>query len=92
MTITQNIKCARCRWSLRGPPKPKPHDRLTCPRCGNGDTLKNIMAEARRYVEEQEAHEYYSQLVKAGRSSQHLEVIEKSAANRTFRFIVVRRG
>lgn len=90
MTITQSIKCARCRWSLRGPPKPKPYDRLTCPRCGNGDTLANIMIEVRQYIEQLEAHENYSALIKTASNNGQLEAIRERPPRRAFRFIVVR--
>src|SRR4051812_25339577 len=57
--MAKPIKCAKCNVALEGPAHPRDDDILSCPRCGQGDTFKKIMAEINDYVADQAAREMF---------------------------------
>ncbi len=88
MPDTQEVKCARCKCALQGPADPKPNDILTCPSCGEGDTLDRVLAEVGKYVEEQVAKSLHNTIAKATRGSDVFKVTSNFRPKGGHRFVV----
>ncbi|MBE0453640.1 MAG: hypothetical protein IBX58_08170 [Roseovarius sp.] len=84
---TQNILCGTCRIPVEGPADPDSQDVFSCPRCGNSDTLENVMASAKSFVEELAARSLQESAREAARGSKFIKFEGKSIPHRTYRFI-----
>lgn len=48
---TVKVLCARCHVPLEGPAEPNPEDRMSCPRCGEGDRCEAVIGEVNEYIQ-----------------------------------------
>ena len=85
---THEIKCARCKVALKGPPNPKAQDRIECPRCGVGDSFKRVMDEVKEQAAEQMSDALGRTLEAALRGSKNMKLTKTSRARKPHRLIV----
>ena len=86
-TDTKSILCGKCRVPLEGSANPKPKDRYSCPRCGNGDTVENVLSEAKSFVTEMAQRKLQESMRQAARGSKFIKFDGKPIPKRTYRFI-----
>lgn len=84
---TEEILCGTCRVPLEGPANPEPQDRYTCPRCGNGDTVENVLAEVNAFVQEAAQGALDKSLRDALRGNDFIKVTGKPIQRRQYRFV-----
>ena len=80
----RKFKCAHCHCGLEGPLNAQSKDRIACPRCGEGDSLENVLGEISQHVMEQMAQRINKALV----NSKHLQVNPKFMPQTRHRFVV----
>lgn len=88
MSERKEVKCARCKCGLEGPLDPQPHDRIACPRCGEGDTVERVMAEVGEYMQEQAAHALHKAVTHGFGSSEFFKVKTKLPPKGKHRFVI----
>lgn len=83
----QDILCGFCRIPLEGPANPEPQDVFACPKCGNSDTVENVMSAAKAFVTEAAQHALNESLRKAARGSKFMKFEGKRVQKKAHRFI-----
>lgn len=81
------ILCGSCKVGLEGPANAKDHDVVACPRCGRSDTLKNVMREVAKHVEETAARGLQESMRSALRGSKNVKFSSNPIPHRSYRFI-----
>ena len=88
-TTTHQAKCARCNVPLEGSvADPQPHDYVSCPTCGEGDTLENVTREIGEYVASKMGDKIGSMLEDAFHGSKVFTVEKESGPQKRYRFII----
>ena len=87
-TEARKVKCAPCKCALHGPRNPKPDDRISCPRCGVGDTFDAVMREVGEYVKEQAAIALNGSVRDAARGSKYLGIATTVRPEGGHRFVI----
>jgi hypothetical protein len=89
MTTPYEIKCAKCHIPIEGSePEPQPHDILTCPSCGESDTLENVQREVGEYVASKASDALGDFLASAVRGNKYMTYEKGPREHRSYRFIV----
>jgi hypothetical protein len=87
MTNVADMKCAKCRVTLKGSSDSSPNALNACPICGTADTFANVLREIGEYLQEHAAKDVedsFRELVR-GNKSFGIAVPKKQ---RAWRFIV----
>ena len=85
---TYEVKCAKCHVPVEGPTDPQPQDRMTCPNCGESDTVENINREVQEYITEQVALSLEATMREVARTSEVLKVTSHYIPKGNHRFVV----
>ena len=87
MNTYTKIQCAECAVPLQSTvADPRPQDTVFCPACGEVDTLKNVLAEARQNVTDQRGDEWKLMLQETTRRSNSISIPERPFPKRFYRF------
>lgn len=89
MTDSMKFKCAKCNVPLQGSGvEPKAGDIISCPACGESDTLENVLSEVGEYMRDHFASKLATDFRKAARGSKFLKFREGHRPKKVYRFIV----
>ncbi|GLK80131.1 hypothetical protein GCM10008174_18720 [Methylopila turkensis] len=84
----KTVLCGKCKIGLEGPTDPKPESVFSCPRCGEGDKLKNIHRIVGEFVKEETARHFQQKLRDVARRSKFLQFKGNTIPKRSHRFVV----
>lgn len=85
---TKPIKCGACDVPLKIPADAKGEDIVSCPSCGEGDTLDNVIAELGNYLSAASAEYLGKSLERSTRGNKHVKFTRKPVPRRSYRFTV----
>lgn len=89
MTESMKFKCAKCDAPLQGNGvEPKPGDIISCPDCGESDTLENVLSEIGEYASDHFAGKLSADLRKIASGSKFLQFSEGNRPKKVYRFVV----
>lgn|GEM_PF-1388903 len=86
----RQFKCARCNCALEAFPDAKPEPRAACPKCGEGDTIDNVVREIGDHMMEQLAQGLNQTFTEAARTSKNVKFTPTFKPKGGHRFIVDR--
>lgn len=88
MPDTKQIKCARCKVTLKGPADAQGQDVFACPICGNADKLENIHRELANYLQEHAATKLQQSMRKTFANNKSFKYTPGVIQKRSYRFMV----
>lgn len=81
------ILCGSCKVSLEGAANAKDQDVVACPRCGRSDTLKNVMREVTKHMEEVTARHVQKVTSETFGRGKGFKITSQPIPHRSYRFI-----
>jgi len=81
------ILCGTCKCPAESVPNPKPHDKVTCPRCHRSDRFDHVMRTVAKHVEHRTAQMMHDSLARATRDSKVLKLTSQRPGYQSFRWI-----
>lgn len=89
MTTTKQVKCALCNVELEGPsPDTDPQGMYSCPLCGNGDTMENVVREIGEYTASKMADRLAVGFEQAVHGSKSVAFRKENRPQKIYRFII----
>jgi DNA-directed RNA polymerase subunit RPC12/RpoP len=85
---TKSALCGKCKVLLEGPVEAQADSVFSCPRCGEKDTLENIMLVLKEYTEEFTARFLQEKMRSVARGSKLINYRGNRIPERSHRFIV----
>lgn len=91
-TTTQAVLCGSCKCAVETVSNPKPHDKVSCPRCGRSDRFDQVMATVREYVLHLTKKAMSEAFAKAARGNRFVKFKAQHVPHRTFRWMTDGKG
>lgn len=81
------ILCARCKVPIKGSGDPETDAIVTCPICGETDSLENALREASEYMADKVVHGSLDAMFAGLKGSPNIKVTTNPLPERGYRFI-----
>ena len=85
---SHTILCGNCGTPVEGPEDATPEDVITCSRCGQSDTLAQIIDSAQEFVTDEASRSLDDRLAQAVKGSKVIKFTPSSRPNREYRWKV----
>lgn len=82
------ILCGSCRCPVEAAANPKPHDNVTCPRCGRKDRFDKVLAVAKEHAVYLAHKGLAEHLTKSTRSNSFIQFKPQHIPHRSFRWMI----
>ncbi|WP_072389584.1 hypothetical protein [Hyphomicrobium sp. CS1BSMeth3] len=82
------VKCGMCKVPMQGPANAKGSDILTCPKCGQQDTLETVQAEVVDYARHWMAEQADEVMREATRGNKYLTYKPGARSTKRHRYVL----
>lgn len=86
------VLCGSCKRAVETVPNPKPHDKVSCPRCGRSDRFDKVMATVSEFTAYLAQKAIAESLARSTRGNSFIQFKPQHIAHRSFRWITSQKG
>lgn len=86
-TSNHTVLCGTCKCAVETVSNPKPHDKVSCPRCGRSDRFDKVMDSVREFVVHLTHKSLTESLAKSTRGNSFIKFKAQRLPNRSFRWV-----
>lgn len=81
------VLCGGCKCAVKTVANPKPHDKVSCPRCGRSDRFDKVMDTVREYVVHLTYKSISKGLAESTRGNSFVKFKPQNRPNPSFRWV-----